>query len=100
MADHVTASPTRAPDNDSTTLSVSSCRTRRPVPAPSAARTDISRWRVDARTRRRFATFAQASSRRNATAASSNTSWRRSVAPTTESRRLSTRAPHWPLDFG
>ena len=57
------ASPSTPPSSDSTTLSVSSCRTMRPRPAPIAARIAISRLRTVARTSSRLATFAQAMSR-------------------------------------
>ena len=67
-----------------TRLSVSSCRITRNPLAPSAARTAISRWRPSARARRRFATFAQAMSRRNATAPKSSQMARR-TEPTTSS---------------
>ncbi len=46
--------------NASSTLSTSSCRTRRHRVAPIEMRTAISRERSEARASRRFATFAQA----------------------------------------
>ena len=49
-------------------LSVSNCRTMRPRPAPSAARTAISRCRAVARASSRFATFAHAISSTSVTA--------------------------------
>ena len=52
--------PSRPPASDNKTLSVSSCRIRRPRPAPIAARMAISRCRMVARASRRFATLAQA----------------------------------------
>ena len=50
-------------------LSVSSCRASRARPAPMAARTAISRWRVAARDSRRFETLTQAMSSSRPTAA-------------------------------
>ena len=52
--------PAEAPSAESTTLSVSSWRTSRPRPAPSARRIAISRWRAAVRTSSRPATLAQA----------------------------------------
>ena len=48
--------------------SVSSCRTMRQRPAPSAARMEISRWRTEARASSRFATLEQAISSTSVTA--------------------------------
>ena len=56
------------PITDSVTLSVNSCRTMRPRPAPIAARSAISRLRAVARTSRRLATFAHAISSTKPTA--------------------------------
>ena len=53
----------RLPMTASTTLSVSSCATRRARLTPRASRMPISRRRCRARASRRFATFAQAISR-------------------------------------
>ena len=58
------------PASDSSTLSVSSCRMRRPRPAPIAARIAISRRRPVARTSSRLATLAQAMSSTKLTAPS------------------------------
>ena len=66
-----TSSPSAPPTAASSTLSVSSCRTRRARPAPSARRIAISRCRTDERASSRFATFAQAMSSTQPTAASS-----------------------------
>ena len=52
--------PNVPPTKPRTTLSVSSCRTIRFRPAPSATRMPISRARVVARVRNRFAMFTQA----------------------------------------
>ena len=60
--------PSGALTSPSSTLSVSSCRTIRPRPAPMAARTDISRARAVARASNRLATFAHAISRTSVTA--------------------------------
>ena len=78
------ARPTAAPQSESRTLSVMSCRTRRPRPAPSAVRTAISLSRAVARTSRRFATLAQAMSSTNATAPSMMSSGFR-MSPTVNS---------------
>ncbi len=51
--------PIAPPISESTTLSVSSCRTMRRRPAPSADRTASSRVRTVARASSRLATFAQ-----------------------------------------
>ena len=65
-----------------TQLSVSSCRTTRPRPAPSAARSAISRVRPAARASRRFAMLAQPMSHTTPTALISthNVSWRLPVS--------------------
>ncbi|HSE38622.1 MAG TPA: hypothetical protein VLG74_15070, partial [Blastocatellia bacterium] len=55
--------PKAPPAIDSSVLSVSSCRIKRPRPAPSAARIAISRSRRINRARVRFATLAQAISK-------------------------------------
>ena len=55
--------PSAPPTTDSTTLSVSSCRTMRPRLAPSAARTASSPVRALARASSRFATLTQQVSR-------------------------------------
>ncbi len=60
--------PSVAPPTASTMLSVSSCRVRTQLDAPSALRTATSRARPDARASSRFATFAQAMSSTNPTA--------------------------------
>ena len=60
--------PVTPPSSASTRLSVSSCRTMRPRPAPSAVRTAISRLRTVARASSSEATLTQAMSRTNATA--------------------------------
>ena len=52
--------PSGALSSPINTDSVSSCRTMRQRPAPSAARTAISRWRAVARASSRLATFEQA----------------------------------------
>ena len=54
------ARPSGAEARPSSTHSVSNCFTRRARPAPSAARTQNSRCRPDARASIRFATFAHA----------------------------------------
>jgi hypothetical protein len=66
------ATPRAPPTSASTTLSVSSCRTSRLRPAPSAERTTSSRWRAEPRASCRFATLAQAISSTKPTAASSS----------------------------
>jgi hypothetical protein len=60
--------PSSAEATDSTTLSVSSCRTMRCGEAPIEIRTATSRSRSAARASSRFATFAQAISSRKPTA--------------------------------
>ena len=62
-------SPATLPRAQRTRLSVTSCRTRRPRPAPSAVRIANSRMRVRARDNVRLATFTQAMNRRSATPA-------------------------------
>ena len=59
--------PSRPPKRNSTIVSVSSCRTRRPRPAPSAARSAISLPRAVARVSMMPATFAQATARTSET---------------------------------
>ena len=54
------STPTAPPNAASSTLSVSSCRTRRQRPAPTASRTLISALRKAARASNRFATLAHA----------------------------------------
>ena len=66
--------PPAPPRRESNRLSVITWRTRRAPDAPSAARTAISRWRVLARARRRFATLAQAISSTRLTAPSNSSS--------------------------
>ena len=66
-----TGTPTAAPSRNSTVLSVSSWRTSRPRPAPSAVRIATSFRRAAPRMRSRFATFAHAMSSTNATAPAS-----------------------------
>ena len=60
--------PNTPPVSERRILSVSSWRIIRPLPAPSAARTAISRFRAVARISKRFATFAQAISKTKPTA--------------------------------
>jgi hypothetical protein len=64
-----TIRPSAPPAPASNKLSVSSCRMRRARVAPIERRTEISRWRVAVRERRRFATFAQTSRSTGATTA-------------------------------
>ena len=60
VATAASAIPAAPPIADSSSVSVSSCRTIRSRPAPSAARTVISRRRAMNRTRRRLARLVQA----------------------------------------
>ena len=62
------AHPDRRAEQPDGTASVSSCRTIRHRPAPSAARIEISRCRTDARASSRFATLAHAISSTSVTA--------------------------------
>ena len=62
------AMPSAAPRHESRSASVSSCRTSRVLPAPSARRTAISRIRLAPRPSCRLATFAQTMRKRTATA--------------------------------
>ena len=71
-----------ATQSPSKTLSVSSCRTSRCHPAPSAVRIATSFCRPLARVSRRFATLAQAISSTSATDPSSTSNARRTL-PTT-----------------
>ena len=73
--------PSPPPASASSMLSVRSCRTILPRPAPSAARTANSRLRPIERARRRLATFTHAIKSTNPTAAS-NTSSSRRTSPT------------------
>ena len=66
--------PTAAPARESSTLSVSSCRTMRARPAPMATRMAISRRRPMARASSRLATLAQAISSTRLTAPTSTSS--------------------------
>jgi hypothetical protein len=85
-------SPVTAPMSASATLSVASCRTIRSRVAPRAVRSATSRARAAPRASNRFATFAQAMSSTNATAADPITSsGRTSLA--ISSRSGMTRAP-------
>ena len=70
------SSPPTPPAQASTRLSVSSCRTMRPRPAPSVARIASSRDRDAARASIRFATLTHAISSTNPTTASIGTSSR------------------------
>jgi hypothetical protein len=67
-ASEASTSPAAPPITESTTLSVSSWRTSRPLPAPNATRTATSRSRAAARASSRLATFAQAMSSTSPTA--------------------------------
>ncbi len=60
MVSHANADADAPPATASSVLSVSSCRTSRPRPAPSAARIASSRSRPSIRASVRLATFAQA----------------------------------------
>ena len=60
MPTHARPMPSGALSRPIATASVSSWRTIRHRPAPSAVRIEISRWRTDARASSRFATFEQA----------------------------------------
>ena len=66
---YASGTPTITPPKAMRRLSVSSCRASRARPAPIAARTAISRWRVAARDSRRFETFTHAISSSSPTAA-------------------------------
>ena len=68
---HASPMPITPPAAPISRLSVRSCRTSRPRPAPIAARSAISRSRTDARASSRFATFVHAISSTQATAPSS-----------------------------
>ena len=83
------AEPSAAPAKESSTLSVSSCRTMRPRLAPIAARMAISRRRPMARANSRLATLAQAISRTKLTAPASTSRDERTL-PTMASRMGST----------
>ena len=74
-------SPSPPPASASSMLSVRSCRTILPLPAPRAARTANSRLRPIERAMSRLATFTQAIKSTNPTAAS-NTSSNRRTSPT------------------
>ena len=71
------ATPAAPPASARTRLSVRSCRTMRPLPAPSAERITISPSRAAARTSSRFATLAAAISRTRPTAPSRSSSFLR-----------------------
>ena len=71
---HASAQPTIAPANDRTRPSVISCWSRRQREAPSADRIAYSRMRESARAMSRFARFAHAINRTNATAPCSTSS--------------------------
>ena len=75
------SSPSAPPASERITHSVSSWRTSRPRPAPSAARTAISDSRAAARASSRLATLAQAMSSTKPTAPS-RTSTERRMSPT------------------
>jgi len=68
MPQYATPAPSRPPAVESSTLSVSSCRSSRARRAPSASRTAISRCRPLARASSRPATLAHAISSSSATA--------------------------------
>ena len=84
--------PIAAPMSVSTQPSVISCRSSRARPAPSAVRTAISRRRASDRAISRLATFAQAISSTNATAAISVSSAGRSVPTSSTSSGVSSTA--------
>ncbi len=90
------AGPAAAPSAVSTQLSVISCRSSRPRPAPTAVRTAISRRRASDRAISRLATLAQAMSRTNATAAISVSSAGRSAPNSSTSSGL-TSTPRFSL---
>ena len=79
--------PAAPPATESRRLSVRSCRTIRVRGAPSVARSATSPSRSEARTRRRFATFAHAMSRTMPTAPMSTQSAVRTSATCTSSMR-------------
>ena len=95
--------PTTPPQTASSALSVSSCRTSRPRPAPSAARIASSRSRPSIRASVRLATFAHAISRTMPVMPSRISSISR--APLVSASRTSTAVP-WkpdvlrPIDLG
>ena len=92
MAQRARRIPHTPPMAASTRFSVSSCRTSRPRPAPSAARSDSSRRREVERASCRLAMLAQAMSRISATKPSRMSSVGR-VFPTRYSRSGTTDAP-------
>ena len=75
-------SPPTPPAAASTPLSVMSCRTSRPLPAPRATRNAISRRRLTTRARFKLAMFTHAIRRTNPTAANSASSSDRRWATT------------------
>ncbi len=79
------ATPNAPPRSDSTTLSVTSCRSRRPRPAPSAERTASSDCRADARASSSEAMFTHVIRSTKATAPISTSSGRR-TSPSSASR--------------
>lgn len=87
---HAIASPNAPPPNDSSALSVSSCRTRCAGVAPNEIRIAISRSRATARANNKLATFAQAISRINPTAPLSSRRRVRNVRLSRNSRKSST----------
>ncbi len=91
--------PTAAPRLESSTLSVSSWRIRRPRPAPNALRMPISLRRAADRDSSRLARFTQAISSTKPTAAVSVTIAGRTF-PTTVSRRLCRVVSHPALEAG
>ena len=98
--DHIARSrPAAAPSALNSSPSAMNCRARRLRFAPSAARIAVSRCRVDARARSRFARLTHAMSSTNPTAASIVSS-NGSSCPTVSSLRLNTAAPYFALVSG
>ena len=93
MSAAVTPTATRPPIDASTRLSVSSCATTRPRPAPSAALTASSRVRPVACARSRLATLAQHISSTNPTTPRSSSDVSRTSRPMRASRSGCTVTP-------
>ena len=92
--------PAPVPSSASTADSVNSCRTSRPRPAPSAARTRISPRRFAAWATSRFATFAHASSSSRPTAPKSTHTASRTRGATIHSAKGTASALHPAFDSG
>src|SRR5690242_3367530 len=91
--------PAKAAEQERRTLSVSNWRHTLALLAPTAMRTETSRWRDDARASNRFATLPQAINSTHVTAPNNSINTGR-ISPVIESRNFMATAPTPALFFG